>query len=743
MTTTSAGIRETGLADALAERYLAYALSTIMSRSLPDVRDGLKPVHRRLLYAMRQLRLNPDQGYKKSARVVGDVMGKFHPHGDAAIYEAMVRLAQDFAQRYPLVDGQGNFGNVDGDNAAAMRYTEARLTAVAGLLLEGIDEDAVDFTDTYDGESREPVVLPAAFPNLLANGAQGIAVGMATAIPPHNVAELCDALLRLVDDADVSVDELVGLVPGPDFPTGGILVEKPENIRDAYRTGRGSFRVRAGWTVEKLQHGTWQIVVTEIPYQVQKARLVERLAELLEARKVAMLADVRDESAEDIRLVLEPRSRRVDPELLMESLFAQSPLETRVQLNLNVLDDTRTPRVMSLKEALHGFLAHRHQVMVRRKTFRLGRIEDRLEILEGYLTVYLNIDEVIRVIREEDDPKAEMIARWDLTDRQADAVLNMRLRALRKLEEIEIRAEHSSLTAERAEIRTLLRDPDLLWRAVREQISALRTAFGTDTPLGRRRTVIAGPPPEREIPVDALVEREPVTVVCSEKGWIRVVKGHSPDGNGFRFKEGDGLRFLLRAHTTDQLVLVATDGRAYTLPADRLPRGRGHGEPLRLLIDLAEEHELMALMIHRENARYLIASQDGQAFLLPGSRIGSRTRSGRQVMSPAGETRVAVCRPADGDHVAVVGTNRKMLVFPVGELPERSGGKGVRLQRYSSGRFADAMVFSYEDGLSWPMGTERQRRLRELEPWTGRRGQAGVTVPKGFPRPPRFSETDA
>ena len=738
MTTTSAGIRTTGLGDALAERYLAYALSTIMSRSLPDVRDGLKPVHRRLLYAMRQLRLDPDQGYKKSARVVGDVMGKFHPHGDAAIYEAMVRLAQDFAQRYPLVDGQGNFGNVDGDNAAAMRYTEARLTEVAGLLLEGIDEDAVDFTDTYDGESREPVILPAAFPNLLANGAQGIAVGMATSIPPHNVVELCDALLRLIDRPELGIDELLTLVRGPDFPTGGVLVEKPDNIRDAYLTGKGSFRVRATWNVEKLQNGTWQVVVTEIPYQVQKARLVERLAELIEGRKIAMLADVRDESAEDIRLVLEPRSRRVDPELMMESLFAATPLESRIQLNLNVLDASRTPRVMSLPQALQGFLDHRHEVLIRRKTHRLTRIEERLEVLQGYLVAYLNIDEVIRIIREEDDPKTVMRTRWELTDRQAEAILNMRLRALRKLEEIEIRKEFDRLSDEKAEIEALLKDPDLLWQSVADELSHLRESFGPETELGRRRTAIGGPPPDIEIPPDALTEREPVTVVCSEKGWIRVVKGHGADETGFRFKEGDSLRFLLRAHTTDLLTLVASDGRAYSVQADRLPRGRGHGEPLRLMIDMAEDHDLVALLVHREHARYLIASGDGRGFLVPGSRFGARTRTGRQVMSPADNARVVLCRPAEGDHVAVVGDNRRMLVFPIDELPERSGGKGVILQRYARGSFADATVLSAEEGLSWPMPGGRQRRIRELDQWMGRRGQAGVAVPNGFPRPPRF-----
>ncbi|MBL6600387.1 MAG: DNA topoisomerase IV subunit A [Alphaproteobacteria bacterium] len=739
MATISAEIHETKLADALSERYLAYALSTIMARSLPDVRDGLKPVHRRLLYAMRQLRLAPNEAFKKSARVVGDVMGKYHPHGDTAIYDAMVRLAQEFAQRYPLVDGQGNFGNIDGDNAAAMRYTEARLTEVAERLLAGIDEDAVDFRDTYDGEDHEPMVLPAAFPNLLANGAQGIAVGMATSIPPHNVEELCDALLHLIKHPNAGFDTLVGLIPGPDFPTGGILVDSRDAVIEAYRTGRGSFRLRARWEVEKLKNGTYQIVVTEIPYQVQKSRLVEKLAELLEARKLAMLGDIQDESAEDVRLVLEPKSRNVDPEVLMESLFRQSDLEVRVSLNLNVLDAEQTPRVMSLREALLAFLAHRHEVLIRRSNFRLGKIEHRLEILAGYLIAYLNIDEVIRIIREEDEPKAEMIRRWELTDVQAEAILNMRLRALRRLEEIEIRKEFEELTAEKLDIQDLLGDEDRRWKVVGSEISALRKDFGKSTALGARRTEIGSPPSDVVVPLEAMVEREPITIVCSEKGWIRAMKGHLGDDAELKFKDGDGPRFLLRAETTDRILIFATDGRFYTLQADKLPRGRGHGEPLRLMVDLANDQDLVTLEIHRPDRRFLVASDDGRGFVVNSSDVVAQTRSGRQVMNPARGAKATVCIPAEGDMVAVVGMNRKLLVFKLDEVPELARGKGVILQRYKDGKLAAVKVFKAEDGISWHMNGGRQRTETDLSTWIGKRASAGKLPPTGFPRPPRFT----
>ncbi len=739
MDAISGEIRDTGLAEALSERYLAYALSTITARSLPDARDGLKPVHRRLLYAMRQLRLRPGEGYKKSARVVGDTMGKFHPHGDAAIYEAMVRLAQEFAQRWPLVDGQGNFGNIDGDNAAAMRYTEARLTEVAERLLEGIDEDAVDFRDTYDGEGREPAVLPAAFPNLLANGAQGIAVGMATSIPPHNVEELCDALLRLLDDPGAGDDELARLVPGPDFPTGGVLVESRESAAEAYRTGRGGFRLRARWEVEKLGRGAWRIAVTEIPYQVQKSRLVERLAELLEARKLALLGDVRDESAEDVRLVLEPRSRNVDPAVLMESLFQRTDLEVRFPLNLNVLDGERTPGVVPLRGALAAFLDHRMEVLVRRSRHRLARIEERLEVLEGYLVAYLNIDETIRLIREEDDPRAEMMRRWDLSGRQADAILNMRLRALRKLEEIEIRKEHEEAIAEKEDLEALLGDGRRRRRAVAREISELRRAFGKDTAHGRRRTRIGAPPAAAAPPPEALVEREAITVVCSEMGWIRAVRGRVADEAALRFKEGDGPRFLLPAETGDRVLVFATNGRFYTIPADRLPRGRGHGEPLRLAIDLPDEHDAVAILVWRPEGRVLLASDDGRGFVAETRDLAAQTRAGRQTMTPAPGARAAFCVPADGDTVAVVGENRKLLVFPLDEVPEMARGKGAILQRHRTGKLADARVFRRADGLDWRLAGGRRRVETDLAPWTGRRGSAGRAPPTGFPRPPRFT----
>ena len=739
MATISADIQETRLADALSERYLAYALSTIMARSLPDVRDGLKPVHRRLLFAMRQLRLAPNEAFKKSARVVGDVMGKFHPHGDTAIYDAMVRLAQEFAQRYPLVDGQGNFGNIDGDNAAAMRYTEARLTEVAERLLRGIDEDAVDFRDTYDGEDSEPIVLPAAFPNLLANGAQGIAVGMATSIPPHNVEELCDALLHLIKHPNASFETLAGYIPGPDFPTGGILVESRESVIESYRTGRGGFRLRARWEVEKLKNGTYQIVVTEIPYQVQKSRLVEKLAELLEARKLAMLGDIQDESAEDVRLVLEPKSRNVDPAVLMESVFRQSDLEVRISLNLNVLDAEQTPRVMSLREALLAFLTHRHEVLIRRSTFRLGKIEHRLEVLAGYLIAYLNIDEVIRIIREEDEPKAEMMRRWELTDVQAEAILNMRLRALRRLEEIEIRKEFEELTAEKLDIQDLLGDETRRWRVVGTEISQLRKDFGKTTELGKRRTEIGNPPSDVVIPMEAMVEREPITVVCSEKGWIRAIKGHIGDDAELKFKDGDGPRFLLRAETTDRILVFATDGRFYTLQADKLPRGRGHGEPLRLMIDLANDQDLVTLEIHRPDRRFLVASDDGRGFVVNATDVVAQTRSGRQVMNPARGALATICIPADGDMVVVVGSNRKMLIFKLEEIPELARGKGVILQRYKDGKLAAVKVFNAEDGISWHMNGGRQRTETDLSTWIGKRASAGKAPPTGFPRPPRFT----
>ncbi len=736
----AAEVRDTPLGDALAERYLNYALSTITSRSLPDVRDGLKPVHRRLLYAMQQLRLDPRSGFKKCARVVGDVIGKFHPHGDTAVYDALVRLAQDFAVRYPLVDGQGNFGNIDGDNAAAMRYTEARLTEVATLLLEGIDEDAVDFRETYDAEDSEPLVLPAAFPNLLANGAQGIAVGMATNIPPHNIGELCAALQHLIKSPNAGFEKLVELIPGPDFPTGGVLVEARQTLIEAYRTGRGALRVRARWTREPLKGGGYRIVVTEIPYQVQKSRLIEKIAELLSARKLHLLADIRDESAEDIRLVLEPKSRNVDPEMLMEQMFRLTDLESRFNMNLNVLGADGTPGVMDLRAMLRAYLDHRHQVLVRRTEHRLERIARRLETLDGYLVAYLNLDEVIRIIREADEPKAELIAAFSLSEAQAEAILNMRLRALRKLEEIEIRREHEALTAEQAELRDLLGDEGKRWKRISGDLAALRKRFGPNTELGRRRTEIGDAPSAVVIPLEAMVEREPVTVLCSEKGWIRAARGHLADPSEVKFKEGDGPRFALHAQTTDRLLLFATNGRFYTLAVDRLPGGRGHGEPVRLIIDLPPEQEIKAMRIHRPDGRLLVAASDGRGFRVREAEVVAQTRNGKQVLNcDKAPATVCVPIPEDADCVAAVGDNRKLLVFDLDEVPEMTRGRGVRLQSYRQGGLSDAKTFAAAGGLTWTDRAGRTYREEDLLPWRGKRAQAGRMAPRGFPRSNRFS----
>ena len=736
---TARDLHLTPLADALSERYLAYAMSTITSRSLPDVRDGLKPVHRRLLHAMRELKLNPEQGFKKCARIVGDVMGKYHPHGDAAIYEALVRLAQDFAVRYPLVDGQGNFGNVDGDNAAAMRYTEARLTEVAQSLLDGIDEDAVDFRATYDGEGEEPLVLPAAFPNLLANGATGIAVGMATSIPPHNAGELCKALLHLIKHPDASISKLVDMVPGPDFPTGGILVESRAAIEEAYATGRGSFRMRAKIVKEELERGTWQLVVTEIPYQVQKAKLVERIADLVNERKLAILADVRDESAEDIRIVLEPRSRSVDPEQLKEALYKQTDLESRFSLNMNVLGEGgKVPKVMSLKEVLQAFLDHRHEVLQRRARFQLDKIIRRLEVLEGYLICYLNLDEVIRIIREEDEPKAVMMAQFGLTDIQAEAILNMRLRALRKLEEFEIRKEHDKLSAERDKLQFLLSDEQSRWSAIADEIRDIRKRFGGDNALGRRRTEIGDAPSAVVVSLEALIEREPVTIVCSAKGWIRAIKGHLASDAEVKFKEGDGPRFQFHAQTTDKLVIFGNNGRFYTLGADKLPGGRGHGEPLRLMLDIGNDSDLIDIFVHDPARKLLVASSDGRGFVVPEAEVVAQTRNGKQVLNLSDGALASVVTPAVGDHVAVVGQNRRLLIFSMLEMPEMTRGKGVILQRFGDGGLSDVKCFAKAEGLSWTLG-ERTRVLTEHLEWLGRRASTGRMVPVGFPRSNKFS----
>ncbi|MEM8588444.1 MAG: DNA topoisomerase IV subunit A [Pseudomonadota bacterium] len=731
----SATILPIALTDALGERYLAYALSTIVSRSLPDVRDGLKPVHRRLLYAMRQLRLAPDLAPKKSARVVGDVIGKYHPHGEQAVYDALVRLAQDFAQRYPLIDGQGNFGNIDGDNAAAMRYTEARLTDVADALLIGIDEDAVDFRDTYDGEGSEPVVLPAAFPNLLANGAQGIAVGMATSIPPHNAGELCAALMHLIDKPDCTDASLLKHVKGPDFPTGGILVESKEAIAQAYATGRGSFRVRARWEKEDLKQGQYQIVVTEIPYQVPKARLIEKIADLLNARKLPLLEDVRDESTDDVRLILVPRSRNVDPEQLMELLFRQTDLESRAPLNLNVLDADQVPKVMSLKQALRAFLDHRLEVLERRTRHRLTKIAQRLDVLAGYLVAYLNLDEVIRIIRFEDEPKAELMARFDLTESQADAILNMRLRALHKLQEIEIRKEHDELSAEQADLEDLLGDEARRWTVLRFEIGKVDEAFGRKTVLGRRRTTVGEAPTATIIALETLVEKEPITVYLSQKGWIRAVKGHQDHDAEVKYKDGDRGRFVLHAETTDKLLVFATNGRFYTLAGDKLPRGRGFGEPVRLMIDLGNDADIVALVRHDAEVKLLVASSDGRGFIVPQADVAAQTRSGKQVLNVKGAVEAKACVPAVGDKIAVLGENRKLLVFDRDEVPDMTRGKGVILQRYKDGGLADVRVFDPAQGLTWGRRTLTEA---DLMAYVGKRSGAGRLAAKGLPKANRF-----
>jgi len=738
-------IIDTAFDEALSQRYLVYALSTITARSLPDVRDGLKPVHRRLLWAMRLLKLDPATGYKKCARVVGDVIGKYHPHGDQSVYDAMVRLAQDFSLRYPLVDGQGNFGNIDGDNAAAMRYTEARLTAAATALMAGLDEGTVDFRPTYNGEDEEPEVFPGLFPNLLANGAAGIAVGMATSIPPHNVAELIDAATILVDRPDATIEELMGPVRGPDFPTGGVMVESPATIREAYRTGRGSMRIRARFEEpEPLGQGMWQLVISEIPYQVQKSKLIEEIAQLIADKKLPILEDVRDESDTQIRIVIVPKSRNVDAEVLKESLYRLTSLETRFGLNLNVLDKDRTPRVMSLSQALGAYVEHQIAMIIARANHRLGKIDDRLELLGGYLIAYLNLDEVIRIIREEDDPKAELIRVFELTDRQAEAILNMRLRSLRKLEEMEIRKEEKALRAERKELKDLLGSDELQRSKLKDELAKLRATYGPDTALGRRRTSFAEAGPAREIPLEAMIEREPITVILSAKGWVRAMKGHIDlaSADALKFKEGDGPAFAFHAQTTDRLLLAAASGRFFTLAADRLPGGRGFGEPVRLLIDLDGETSIVALMPYRSGERVLLAASDGRGFIAKSEDLVAETRKGRQVLNPRAGSTLKIARPlaADDDYLAVIGDNRKLVVFPLSELPTMGKGQGVALQRYRDGGLSDATGFRIGTGLSWTMGgdTARTRTESDLTPWRAARGAAGRMPPTGFPRNNRF-----
>jgi len=735
-------IQAVDLKAALEERYLAYALSTIMHRALPDVRDGLKPVHRRIVYAMSEMGLRSNTAFRKCAKIVGEVMGNYHPHGDQSIYDALVRLAQDFAVRYPLVNGQGNFGNIDGDSAAAMRYTESKMTPVAELLLDGIAEDAVDFRDTYDESNSEPIVLPGAFPNLLANGSSGIAVGMATSIPPHNAHELCDAALHLIKHPDASIEKLVEFIPGPDFPTGGIIIDGREQMIEAYKTGRGGFRVRAKWEIEDLGRGGYQIVVTEIPYQVQKSRLIEKIAELLIAKRLPLLEDIRDESAEDVRVVLVPKSRTVDATLLMESMFKLTELESRFPLNLNVLSGGRVPKVMALNEVLLEWLDHRKDVLIRRSKFRLAAIERRLEILGGLLIAYLNLDEVIRIIREEDEPKPVLMARFTLTDNQAEAILNMRLRSLRKLEEFEIRTEFDNLTKEKADIETLLASPDKQWQTVAWQIGEVRKAYAKATELGRRRTQFAeAPDADDEAILQAMIEKEPVTVVISEKGWIRALKGHIADVSGLTFKEGDALRLAFPAQTTDKLILLTTGGKAYTLGADKLPGGRGHGEPIRIMVDMENDQDVLTAFVHDASRKLIVASTAGNGFIVAESDMAANTRKGKQVMNVAMPDEARLVVPVSGDHVAVVGENRKMVVFPLDQIPEMARGKGVRLQRYKDGGISDLKCFAIADGLTWEdtAGRKFVKSKDELIEWLGDRASAGRTVPKGFPRSGKFS----
>ena len=753
------------LSRAIGERYLTYALSTIMHRALPDARDGLKPVHRRILYAMRELRLASNGGFRKSAKIAGDVMGNYHPHGDAAIYDAMARLAQDFNMRVPLVDGQGNFGNIDGDNPAASRYTEARMTAAAEALLDGLSENAVDFRPNYDGTLEEPVVLPAAFPNLLVNGASGIAVGMATNIPPHNLHEVVDACLHLVKAPEARDETLLSLMPGPDFPTGGVIVEPPESIREAYRTGRGAFRLRARWQVEDLGRGTWQIVITEIPFQVQKSKLIERLAELIQTRKVPALADVRDESTEDIRIVLEPRARTVEPEMLMGMLFRNSDLETRFSLNMNVLIDGRVPKVCGLREVLRAFLDHRREVLLRRSQHRLEKIDHRLEVLGGLLTAFLNLDRVIDIIRYDADPKRALMAEdWSaplpraaseaayvspppragdwpggLTEVQAEAILNMRLRSLRRLEEMELRAEREALEAERAEIAALLADEGLQWKRIAAELREVQKKFGRSAPGGARRTGFAEAGEVADVPMEAMIEREPVTVICSKMGWIRAMKGHQPLDAEVRFKDGDEGRFVFHAETTDRILVFGSNGRFYTLLVANLPGGRGMGEPVRLMVDLPQEAGIVDLFVHRPGGRLIVASDAGDGFVVAEDDVVAQTRAGKQVLNLGAGAKARVVRRVAGDHVAVVGENRKVLVFAFEELPEMARGKGVRLQKYKDGGLSDLTTFTLAEGLSWKDPAGRTRTEPDLAEWLGKRAGSGRMAPRGFPRDNRFT----
>ena len=730
-------IRNVALAEELSSRYLSYAMSTIVSRSLPDVRDGLKPVHRRLLFAMRQLHLDPKSSFKKCARVVGDVIGKYHPHGDSAVYQAMARLAQDFSVRYPLVDGQGNFGNIDGDGPAAMRYTEARLTEFAMALMEGLSENAVDFRETYDGEEHEPVVMPAAVPNLLCNGTSGIAVGMATNIPPHNLSEVCDALLYQIENPECDMEPLVRRLKGPDFPTGGIIVDSFASILETYKTGRGYFRIRARWETEDLSHGQYQIIIKEIPYQVQKSKLIEKIASLLQEKKLPLLSDIRDESTHDVRIVLEPKNRSVDAKLLMEHLFKQTDLEIRFSMNMNVLDSDGVPRVMSIQEVLREFLNHRLVVLKRRSNFRLDKINTRMEILSGYLIAYLNLDEIIRIIREEDDPKTKLIATFKLTDNQAEAILNMKLRNLRKLEEEEIRSEYDSLATEKENLETLLSSEAKMWEAVAAEIKATKEKFGKKTALGRRRTEFAEVPDDIEVPVEVFVEKEPITVILSQKGWIRCLKGHTDLNEDFKFKDDDALLKAIHAQTTDKIVLFDTSGKFFNISGSEIPSGRGFGQPLRLMVDLGNNDNICDMFVFEPKTQYLIASNTGKGFLVDENHIIAQTRNGRKIMNLGDGEKTVFCKKITGNMAAVIGDNRKLLVFKVEEIPTMARGRGVTLQKYKDGGLSDIQIFNESDGFVYNRagGTKTET---ELLSWLGHRGQVGKLAPFGFPKNNKF-----
>lgn len=730
-------IKEATLADALTERYLSYALSTIVSRSLPDVRDGLKPVHRRLLYAMRQLKLDPKSGFKKCARVVGDVIGKFHPHGDTAVYDAMVRLAQDFAVRYPLVEGQGNFGSIDGDNPAAMRYTEARLTEVAWALMEDLDQNCVDFRFTYDGEEQEPVVMPSAFPNLLANGASGIAVGMATNIPPHNISEICEALLHLIAEPSAENKDLISFVKGPDFPTGGILYSNYEEILTAYEKGRGAFRIRAKWEKENLSHGLFQIIITEIPYQVQKARLIENLANLLLAKKLPLLNDIRDESDEKIRIILEPKNRTVSAEYVMEHLFKHTELETRFNLNLNVLSAKGIPGVMSLKQALEAFLEHRLIVLERKLVFRLAKVNSRMEVLEGYLIAYLNLDEVIRIIRYEDEPASVMQKQFQLSEEQVEAILNMKLRSLKKLEETQIKKEYDELAHEKKTILNLLENKEQQWLQIAEEIKTIKNKFSKKTALGKRRTLVGPVAQDIEIPIEAMIEKEPITIILSEMGWLRAIKGHVLTNEEFKFKEGDQLKNIIHAQTTDKILLFTRSGKFFTVFGNDISGGRGFGQPLRLMIDLSDEDEVIAMRVYCPEGRLLIASKMGRGFVVEEQNVIAQTRTGKMILNVTEHDEAKICCVADGSMVAVIGENRRMLIFKIEEMPVMTRGRGVILQKYRSGFISDVKVFKREEGLTYPLGGGFHVE-KDLLTWIGKRGQAGKLPPPGFPKNNKF-----